>query len=98
MGLQPDEGPGVGGPCGPYTQSERTALYQEHAQRLLDSGAAYRCYCTRQRLQLLRRQALGRGEKPKYDNRCRHLSEEKRNMLEERGAPHVLRLKVGDGG
>ncbi|KAF0308788.1 putative glutamate--tRNA ligase, mitochondrial [Amphibalanus amphitrite] len=94
MGLQPDEGPGVGGPYGPYTQSERTALYRENVQRLLDSGAAYRCYCTRQRLQLLRRQALGRGEKPRYDNRCRHLSEEKRNMLEERGVSHVVRLKL----
>ena len=47
-GLQWDEGPGVGGPNGPYWQSERNDLYQKHAQDLLDQGAAYRCFCTPQ--------------------------------------------------
>ncbi len=47
-GLQWDEGPGIGGPFGPYKQSERTAIYQQHAAELLDQGAAYRCFCTQQ--------------------------------------------------
>jgi len=96
MGLSPDEGPGAGGSVGPYTQSERTELYRAHAQRLLDSGAAYRCFCSRVRLDMLRRQAASRGEKPRYDNRCRHLSESKREELLARDVSHVIRLKLED--
>ncbi|XP_037076492.1 probable glutamate--tRNA ligase, mitochondrial [Pollicipes pollicipes] len=96
MGLCPDEGPSVGGARGPYVQSERTALYQEHAEQLVASGAAYRCFCSRGRLDLLRRKAVSRAEKPRYDNRCRHLTDDKRRHLLERGVKHVVRLKLED--
>jgi glutamyl-tRNA synthetase len=54
LGLTWDEGPEVGGSCGPYVQSERTDLYKEHAQKLIDGGHAYRCFCTSDRLTALR--------------------------------------------
>ncbi len=63
--LTPDEGP--------FYQSERMALYQETAQRLLDEGKAYRCYCSRERLDALREAAMEKGEKPRYDGHCRDL-------------------------
>src|ERR1700679_3243186 len=58
LGLEWDEGPDVGGPHGPYRQSERTAIYQEHAQKLLDNGTAYRCFCTAEELDTVRRQQM----------------------------------------
>jgi glutamyl-tRNA synthetase len=64
LGLDWDEGP--------FFQSERTRLYQEHAERLLREGKAYRCYCTPEELEERRRQALAEGRKPKYDGRCRN--------------------------
>ncbi|MBY6203675.1 glutamate--tRNA ligase [Halomonas denitrificans] len=63
--LTPDEGP--------YYQSERMALYRETAQRLLDEGKAYRCYCSRERLDSLREAAMAEGRKPRYDGHCRDL-------------------------
>ena len=56
IGLQWDEGPDVGGPYGPYRQSERLDLYQRYAQELLDAGAAYRCWCTPERLEAMRQE------------------------------------------
>ena len=56
VGLEWDEGPDVGGPYGPYRQSERGAIYAEHTQILLDKGEAYRCFCTSERLAELRAQ------------------------------------------
>ena len=71
LGLDWDEGPDVGGPVGPYVQSERLAHYREGAARLLESGAAYYCDCTPQRLARLREEQLARGEMPRYDRHCR---------------------------
>ncbi|MCA1777820.1 MAG: glutamate--tRNA ligase [Xanthomonadaceae bacterium] len=65
--LTPDEGP--------YFQSERMALYHAAVARLLDQGRAYRCYCSRERLESLREQAMASGQKPRYDGRCRSLSQ-----------------------
>ncbi|MFW6107145.1 MAG: glutamate--tRNA ligase [bacterium] len=98
LGLAWDEGPEVGGPSGPYRQSGRSELYREHAQKLLDAGAAYRCFCTPQRLAELRedqkRQKLPRLQ---YDRRCLDLTDaEVRRHLAE-GTPHVVRLRVPEG-
>src|SRR6185436_2899868 len=68
LGLTWDEGPDVGGPHAPYRQSERTEIYRGHAARLLESGLAYRCFCTKERLDALRRE--GRAG---YDRHCRNL-------------------------
>ena len=66
-----DEGPDVGGPHGPYRQSERLALYREHAERLRASGRAYRCFCTDAELEARRAAALAAGRPPQYDGRDR---------------------------
>lgn len=65
-GIPPDESPGRGGPAGPYVQSRRLELYGRAGAALLASGAAYRCFCSPQRLQLLRRDALRRQHTPRY--------------------------------
>jgi glutamyl-tRNA synthetase len=89
-----DEGPDVGGPCGPYRQSERLDLYREAARYLLDAGRAYRCFCTPNELESERRTALARGEPPRYSGRCRTLtSRQIRAKLEVR-TEHVVRLRI----
>nr|XP_019777412.1 probable glutamate--tRNA ligase, mitochondrial isoform X2 [Tursiops truncatus] len=74
-GIPPDESPRRGGPAGPYLQSQRLALYAQATEALLKSGAAYPCFCSPQRLELLKREALRNHQTPRYDNRCRSLSE-----------------------
>ena len=71
LGLDWDEGPGKGGDYGPYVQSERLALYQEAAGRLIAEGNAYRCYCTPARLDAMRKRQQAEGRSPGYDRRCR---------------------------
>ncbi|XP_029424540.1 probable glutamate--tRNA ligase, mitochondrial isoform X1 [Nannospalax galili] len=73
-GIPPDESPRRGGPMGPYQQSQRLALYAQAAEALLKSGAAYPCFCSPQRLELLKKEALRSHQTPRYDNRCRNLS------------------------
>ena len=98
LGLPWDEGPEVGGGAGPYFQSQRTALYREHAGRLLAAGRAYRCFCTEERLQKLRQEqeqakmAHGLG----YDRHCRDLEEAEIRTQLAAGTPHVVRLKIPD--
>ena len=75
-GLKPDESPVEGGSAGPYTQSERLPLYQKHAQILIDTGQAYRCFCTPRRLELLKREASRTRQVNKYDRKCLSLSKE----------------------
>ena len=72
---------------GPYFQSERMALYQEHVERLLTAGRAYRCYCTPEELEQRRQEALAKGGKPKYDGRCRERTDHPA------GLPCVMRFK-----
>ncbi|XP_064455305.1 nondiscriminating glutamyl-tRNA synthetase EARS2, mitochondrial-like isoform X2 [Ornithodoros turicata] len=93
-GIGPDEGPYLGGDYGPYVQSHRIELYQKHAHMLLETGAAYKCFCTDTRLQLIRKDALRNRQIPKYDNRCRHLPPRSTENSEE---PYVIRLKLTDG-
>lgn len=93
-GISIDEGPYRGGNYGPYIQSERLSLYTEQIKTLLENGAAYPCFCTARRLDLLRRQTLARGEVPRYDNRCRHLSLSDAQAKMESGVVHTIRFKL----
>jgi glutamyl-tRNA synthetase len=89
-----DEGPEVGGPYGPYVQSERLALYQEFANRLLAKGAAYRCYCPPERLAALREVQRQRAEPPGYDRACRELTRHQIAEYKAQGVTPVIRLSV----
>ncbi len=75
LGLGWDEGPEAGGKNGPYRQSERLDLYRDSAGKLLEKGLAYRCYCTQERLSRLKRDQVSAGLPPRYDGRCRGLSD-----------------------
>ena len=97
LGLDWDEGPIVGGPHGPYVQSERHNLYLEYIHRLLDSGAAYYCYCTADELKQMRESARAEGRQPHYPRICRHLTEEQRRGLEAQGRKPTVRLKISSG-
>ena len=94
LGLHWDEGPEVGGPYGPYFQSQRLDLYRQVAEELIARGHAYRCYCTPERLEALRTEQRARGEPPGYDRRCRYLTPEERAEFERQGLPSVVRFKM----
>lgn len=98
LGLNWDEGPGTTGLSGPYRQSERFDLYRKQADRLLESGAVYKCYCTPSDLAQQREQAQKKGLAPRYDGRCRLLSLEERLEREARGVSFVLRIKMPQEG
>ncbi len=74
LGLTWDEGPDVGGPYGPYRQSERTEIYREHADLLLANGTAYRCFCTAEELEAVRKQQIAAKLPPRYPGTCRNLA------------------------
>ncbi len=93
-GIHWDEGPDVGGPYAPYRQSERTEIYQQHAQILLDKGMAYKCFCTAEELEEMRELQAKLGHRPGYDRRCRNLSPEEVALREAEGRPYVIRLKI----
>jgi glutamyl-tRNA synthetase len=97
LGLLWDEGPDVGGPYEPYRQSERFPLYQAAADRLLEQGNVYRCYCTPQELEERRKAAMAAGRPPGYDGRCRNLTEAERAAFEAEGRKPALRFKVEAG-
>jgi glutamyl-tRNA synthetase len=94
LGLEWDEGPDVGGPVGPYIQSQRLPLYQRYADRLVREGKAYRCYCSKERLDAMREAQIAAKEPPGYDRRCRNLTTEERAELEASGAPSVIRIAM----
>lgn len=93
-GLTPDEGPKQGGPHGPYVQSERLPLYREHAQKLVDQGSAYYCFCTTERLTELRARQTSAKQAPRYDKRCLALSADEVSRRISEGEAHVIRLNV----
>lgn len=97
-GIEYDEGHDVGGNYGPYTQSERKAIYEEHAQRLIESGHGYYCFCTPEELDKMREEQAAKGLTPKYDGRCRRLNADEVNKKLNRNIPHVIRLKMPDEG
>ncbi|CAI7634035.1 unnamed protein product [Penicillium bialowiezense] len=93
-GLNWDEGPVVGGPYGPYRQSERTALYRSHANDLISNGHAYRCFCSAERLDSMAQHRSQAGLAPGYDRKCGDLSSEESEERAANGEAHIIRLKV----
>lgn len=98
LGMNWDEGIDVGGPHGPYRQTERLDLYKKEVQRLLDEGKAYYCYCSAEELEKSRKAQLDAGKTPIYDEHCRHLTEEEKANYEAEGRKPVVRLKVRKDG
>ena len=94
LGLDWDEGPDVGGPYGPYIQSQRAALYREWAEWLLERGYAYKCFCTADELKARRAAAKAARGDQSYDRRCRMLSAADVAAREADGLPHVVRFKA----
>ena len=97
MGLDWDEGPEVGGPCGPYFQTQRTDTYEAALQKLIDAGAAYPCFCTKEELDAKREAAeKTEGGYAGYDRTCRAIPADEAAARVAAGEPHVWRLKVPD--
>jgi glutamyl-tRNA synthetase len=94
LGFHWDEGPDIYGPVGPYVQSERVELYREYARRLVESGHAYPCYCSHERLEGLKTEQRRQGAALGYDRRCRELSPQERQSFEQEGINPVIRFKV----
>ncbi len=94
MGLTWDEGPDVGGPYGPYRQSERTEIYREHVERLLANGTAYRSFETPEELEAIRKSQLAAKLPPRYNGAHRELTQEQINAYVAEGRAYVIRLKV----
>ncbi|MBL8857997.1 MAG: glutamate--tRNA ligase [Planctomycetes bacterium] len=97
LGLDWDEGPDVGGPHAPYHQKDRIARHKELAQVLLEKGWAYRCFCTRERLEVLNQELTAKKERLAYDRRCRGLAASEVEARVAQGEPFVLRFAVPDG-
>ena len=94
VGVDYDEGPDVGGPYGPYRQSERSDIYKEYAQKLIDSGHAYYCFCTSERLKEMRDEMQQKKLPPMYDGLCRELPKDEVERRLAAGERAVVRLKV----
>lgn len=93
-GMRHDEGPDIGGPYGPYVQSERRDTYLPYAKNLIEKGQAYYCFCTEERLNKLRAEADARNETFMYDRHCLSLSKEEIEEKLKRGEPYVIRQKM----
>lgn len=98
LGIDWDEGPEKGGSFGPYYQSQRTDLYRKAAEELLAKGLAYYCYCTPEELKAMREQARKEGRPPRYDGRCRNLTEKDKKKLENEGRKPAIRFRVTEHG
>ena len=96
LGLDWDEGPEVGGPYGPYRQSERRDSYAEMVTRLLEGGYAYECYCSTEELEARREQAMAEKRAPGYDGHCRDLSDATKQAYVDEGRPAVVRFRMPD--
>ena len=94
LGLQWDEGPDVGGPYAPYHQSERKAIYQEHARQLVEKGLAYYCFCTPERLARVREEQQKLKQSTLYDGTCRALDPDVADRRVRQGESHVVRFKT----
>ena len=98
IGLEWDEGPDVGGPHGPYRQSERLHIYHEHVDQLIANGSAYRCVCTPERLDAMRQQQREAKQPIRYDGHCRNISGSEIEAAMQQGQPVVVRMKVPQDG
>jgi len=94
LGMDWDEGPEIGGNYGPYVQSKRLKLYQDAAQKLVESGHAYYCYCSQERLEKLREDQIKNKLPPGYDRCCRNLTAEQQKEKEAAGIKPVVRFKA----
>lgn len=94
LGLEYDEGPDIGGPYGPYRQSERKEIYQQYAKQLIDSGHAYYCFCTPDRLERVRQEQQKRKEASHYDGTCRNLDPDEAARRVAAGEKYVIRFKT----
>ncbi|HEX6791355.1 MAG TPA: glutamate--tRNA ligase [Candidatus Krumholzibacteria bacterium] len=97
LGLDWNEGPDVGGPYGPYRQSERMGTYREVADRLIAGGHAYPCFCTEAELELKREEMKARSEAPHYDGTCRNLTPDQVAAKRAAGIPEAIRFRVAEG-
>ncbi len=97
LGIFWDEGPDRDRPDGPYRQTQRLSFYREYADRLFQEGKSYKCFCSEERLEKLRKEQLSKGRMPRYDGRCRSLSVEEIAKMESSGLQPVLRFRVGTG-
>ncbi len=93
-GLDWDEGPDKDGGYGPYIQSERMGMYKEYAEKLVEMGQAYYCFCDKERMEKLREQQTAEGKTPSYDRHCRNLSKEEIAEKLAAGIPYVIRQKI----
>lgn len=98
LGLDWDEGPDVGGPHGPYRQSERMDIYKQYAQELLDKGHAFYCFATSEELDAMREAQMAAGESVKYDGRGLKLTQEEIDAKLAAGEPYVVRMKIPEEG
>ena len=96
LGLTWDEGPEVGGPYGPYRQSQRLDIYADVAAKLLEGGFAYRCYCTAEELDAQRELAKKENRAPGYEGTCRDLTSDQRAAFETEGRTSVVRFRMPD--
>lgn len=97
-GIDFDEGPGKGGPCGPYVQSERLPIYQKHAQELIEAGHAYYCFCSSERLEAVRAHQMASSLPPAYDKSCRNLSPAMVMQKKTEHPKYVVRMKIPTDG
>ena len=97
-GLLWDEGPDVGGPVGPYVQSERMGMFKAYAEQLVKEGKAYYCFCDKDRLEEMRLVQKASGQAPHYDGHCRNLSAEEIQAKLDAGVPYVIRQKMPQEG
>lgn len=93
-GLEYDEGPDIGGPYGPYVQSERLEIYKKYAQELIDKGHAYYCFCDKETLEKMRQEQIAKKQAPKYDRRCFALPKTEIDTKLAANTPHVIRMKI----
>ena len=97
LGLNWDEGPEVGGPYGPYLQSQRLDIYTQWATTFLANGDAYRCYCSTEELEARREKQRELNQAPGYDGKCRSLTPEDQSRYESEGRKPVIRMRMPDG-
>ena len=98
LGLNWDEGPDVGGPYSPYQQSERFDIYPKYAQKLIDAGYAYECFCTQEELEAEKQESIKNKKPHVYSGKCRHLTEEQKAKYRAEGRKPSIRFHVPDSG
>lgn len=94
LGLSWDEGPDIGGNCGPYKQSQRTDIYENYLKKLLSENKAYYCFCSQEELEAKRQDQMTRGLAPKYDGKCAKLSKSETEKNIKENKPSVIRLRI----